>query len=274
MALLLGVTLSAQTFSPTDTVTEYPMKGTMYHNKFEGRKTSHGDIFDHNLFTAAHHKFKFGTLLLVTNKNTGLTVIVKVNDRCPKKGILDMTRRAAWAIGIKGCQPVKVRVLPPSYEEQWASQRDIFDSVPSTRAKGKYAVSNYIKKGGVYTPKDGKGESLPKSSVKTTEQPNNSSTKVSEKKSGKAHQTATQTQTATSSELYNLWLGTVQTHGEAFELISKLPDIYQEKAIIDTPLGDEQLDILLDVKLPKGKAQELNRALKHSFPNCKIIPLE
>ena len=121
------------------------MHGTMYHNRFEGRKTASGEIFNHNLFTAAHNKFKFGTLLLVTNKNTGLTVIVKVNDRCPKKKVLDMTRRAAYGIGIKGCQPVKVRVLPPSYEEQWAAQEAIYDSVASRFATGKYALPQQSK---------------------------------------------------------------------------------------------------------------------------------
>jgi rare lipoprotein A len=71
--LLIGVTVSAQKYSSDDTVTEYSLNGTMYHNKFEGRKTANGEIFNHNLFTAAHRKFKFGTLLLVTNQRTGLT---------------------------------------------------------------------------------------------------------------------------------------------------------------------------------------------------------
>lgn len=145
LLLFAGVTVSAQKFSSTDTVTRYSLKGTIYHNKFEGRKTANGEIFNHNLFTAAHRKFKFGTLLLVTNKNTGLSVIVKVNDRCPKKTVLDMTRRAAYGIGIKGCQPVKVRVLPPTYEEAWASQDALFDSVASRFATGKYALSKQTK---------------------------------------------------------------------------------------------------------------------------------
>ena len=121
------------------------MRGTMYHNKFEGRKTANGEIFNHNLFTAAHRKFKFGTLLLVTNKNTGLSVIVKVNDRCPKKTVLDMTRRAAYGIGIKGCQPVIVRVLSPTYEEEWAAQDEKYDSVASRFATGKYALAKRSK---------------------------------------------------------------------------------------------------------------------------------
>lgn len=158
LLLFVGVTASAQKYSSDDTVTRYSLKGTIYHNKFEGRKTANGEIFNHNLFTAAHRKFKFGTLLLVTNKNTGLSVIVKVNDRCPKKTVLDMTRRAAYGIGIKGCQPVKVRVLPPTYEEAWASQDALFDSVASRFATGKYALN-----------KQSKGKKTKKSTVQKKE---------------------------------------------------------------------------------------------------------
>lgn len=145
LAILAGLPVAAQRYSSDDTVTEYSLNGTMYHNKFEGRKTASGEIFNHNLFTAAHRKFKFGTLLLVTNKNTGLSVIVKVNDRCPRKTVLDMTRRAAYGIGIKGCQPVNVRVLPPTYEEEWAAQDAKYDSVASRFATGKYALTKHSK---------------------------------------------------------------------------------------------------------------------------------
>lgn len=244
LALLLCATLSAQKFSPTDTVTEYTMKGTMYHNKFEGRKTAHGDIFDHNLFTAAHHKFKFGTLLLVTNQKTGLSVIVKVNDRCPKRGIVDMTRRAAWAIGIKGCLPVNVRVLPPSYEDEWASQGSLYDSVPSTLAKGQYALS----------------KSKRNKKSKTT--------------AAKTKHKAQQEKVEPAPEFYAIWLATAQTHGEAFSLIDNVPDEYKESVTIDTPLGDEQIDLLLDVRLSKKDAQVLQDTLKKTFPDCKIIPSE
>ena len=57
--------VQAQNYSSEDTVTEYPNKGTYYHDRFVGRKTSSGEIFDQNLFTAAHWKIKFGTLVLV-----------------------------------------------------------------------------------------------------------------------------------------------------------------------------------------------------------------
>ncbi len=129
--LAMTATAWAQSFPTGDTVTEYPHKGTFYHDRFEGRKTANGEIFDQNLFTAAHWRIKLGTMVMVTNQNTGLQVIVRINDRCPRHGVLDMTHRAATAIGIRGCQPVTVRILPEGYEEQWLAQDQLFDSVYS-----------------------------------------------------------------------------------------------------------------------------------------------
>ena len=139
--LLLALSAEAQKkYDHNDTVTEYSLRGTIYHHRFEGRKTANGEIFDHNLFTAAHCKFKFGTLLLITNPSTGLSVIVKVNDRCRGKRVVDLTHRAANSIGVVGRHQVTVRVLPPSYEEEWAAQDEKYDSVPSRLATGKYAL--------------------------------------------------------------------------------------------------------------------------------------
>lgn len=121
----------AQNYSWQDTVSIYPNYGTFYHDRFAGRKTASGEVFDQNRFTAAHWRIKFGTLVMVTNKKSGLQVIVKVNDRCPKRGVIDMSHRAANAIGIRGCQPVTLRVLPDTehYQRLWREQEQQFDSV-------------------------------------------------------------------------------------------------------------------------------------------------
>ena len=246
MLTLSAPTLWAQNYSPTDTVTEYPLKGTYYHNKFEGRKTSSGEIFDQNLFTAAHWKIKLGTYVLVTNCNTGLQVIVKVNDRCPRKGVFDMTRRAAHSIGIKGCQPVTVRLLEGDYSELCASQDLKFDSVPSRYASGELALK----------------------AVPDTK-PNPSTTRKTkeEKQMPKLPSPSMQ------SDRYNLVLGTVKNYGQAFELTKKLPDPYQDKTIIDS-IAEGVITVSLDVRLSKKNAQELTRALRHTYKECKIAPVE
>jgi rare lipoprotein A len=54
-----------------------------YHDKFTGRKTASGQIFDNKKMTAAHKKLPFGSKVRVTNEANGKSVIVTVNDRGP-----------------------------------------------------------------------------------------------------------------------------------------------------------------------------------------------
>lgn len=126
MALMSVPSISAQTISSTDTTKTYTMRGTYYSDKFIGRKTSNGEIFTQDRFTAAHRTLKFGTLLLVTNPSNGKQVIVRVNDRCPKSNVLDLTSRAARQIGVKS-HSVLVEVLPPRCLPLWEKQEQLFD---------------------------------------------------------------------------------------------------------------------------------------------------
>lgn len=112
----------AQYYAKDDTTYEYNMKGTVYANKFEGRKTSSGEVFSQKKYTAAHWKIKLGTLVMVSCPETGKQIIVKVNDRCPTKGVIDLSRKAADEIGIKGLKKVVVKQLPDSYLSQWEQQ--------------------------------------------------------------------------------------------------------------------------------------------------------
>lgn len=116
--------LEAQRIDIDNFEKEYSIRGTFYHDRFEGRKTSSGEVFRQNLYTAAHRHLKFGTLILVTNPKNGKQVIVKINDRCPKDKILDMTRLAATTIGIK-TSTVKIQVLPPHFKELWEKQEKL-----------------------------------------------------------------------------------------------------------------------------------------------------
>jgi len=89
---------------------------TWYGRTFHGRKTTSGEKFDMNKFTAAHRNYKFGTVLKVTNLKTSKYVIVKVNDRChaaPKKILIDLAQKAYLEIGTKfeGIVKVKIEVL-------------------------------------------------------------------------------------------------------------------------------------------------------------------
>jgi len=85
---------------------EYVDRGKMvaswYGPRFHGRKTANGEIFDQLAFTAAHKKFRFGTLLRLTNPNNERSIVVRINDRGPfiKGRELDLSKAAATELGI------------------------------------------------------------------------------------------------------------------------------------------------------------------------------
>ena len=87
-----------------------------YHDKFNGRKTASGEKFNNDLFTAAHRKFPFGTMLKVTNIASGKYVVVVVNDRGPftKGREIDLSRKAYKTIAVNknsGLMKVKIEVI-------------------------------------------------------------------------------------------------------------------------------------------------------------------
>lgn len=72
-------------------------EASYYHNKFDGRGTSNGEIFRQNKFTCAHKTLPFGTWLKVTRVKNNNIIYVRVNDRLPKssKRCIDLTRLSA-----------------------------------------------------------------------------------------------------------------------------------------------------------------------------------
>lgn len=88
---------------------------SFYSNKFNGRKTSNGEIFSNQKMTAAHNTLPLGTYVRVTNLRNGRSVIVKINDRLHhrNKRIIDLSRAAATKLGYikSGLTRVKVEVL-------------------------------------------------------------------------------------------------------------------------------------------------------------------
>lgn len=88
-----------------------------YHQKFNGRKTSNGEIFQNAGLTAAHKTLPLGTWVRVTNLKNDSVVVVKVNDRLPKysKRSIDLTVTAAKQLNFirAGLTKVKIEVIPP-----------------------------------------------------------------------------------------------------------------------------------------------------------------
>lgn len=130
--LLISLTVRAQHISSTDTMTVHSIHATYYNDKFIGRRTSSGEIFRQEKYTAAHKSLKLGTLILVTNPDNGKQVIVKVNDRCPRGGVIDLTKKAAKALGITS-HKVTIQVLPERYKSYWMQQDELREMMQSGR---------------------------------------------------------------------------------------------------------------------------------------------
>lgn len=89
-------------------------KATYYANRYQGRRTSSGEIFDQRMMTAAHPTLPHGTRVKVENLANKRTVVVKVNDRLNKRKyeIIDLSRAAARKLDILKQGIASVRITP------------------------------------------------------------------------------------------------------------------------------------------------------------------
>lgn len=88
-------------------------KASFYADKFEGRKTSSGEVFKQNRLTAAHRTLPFGTRVKVVNLANGRSVKVTINDRGPfaPGRVIDLSKKAARKLGMvdAGVASVEIR---------------------------------------------------------------------------------------------------------------------------------------------------------------------
>lgn len=93
-------------------------KATYYADRMHGRPTSSGTRYHRDSFYCAHRTLPFGTLVRVTDTNTGKSVIVKVIDRGPfgKGKVVDLSKAAARELGMlsKGVIRIELEVVNDS----------------------------------------------------------------------------------------------------------------------------------------------------------------
>ena len=79
---------------------------------YDGSKTASGQRANPRGMTAAHKTLPFGTMVRVTNKRNGKSVVVRINDRGPfiRGRVIDLTPAAAGVIGFSGLAPVSLAV--------------------------------------------------------------------------------------------------------------------------------------------------------------------
>jgi rare lipoprotein A len=87
-------------------------KASFYADKFQGRRTSSGEVFKQDKLTAAHRTLPFGTKVKVTNQANGRSVKVVINDRGPFVAgrIIDLSKKAARKIGMVGAGVASVEI--------------------------------------------------------------------------------------------------------------------------------------------------------------------
>ena len=90
-----------------------------YADHFHGRRTASGELYSRYGMTAAHRDLPLGTLLHVSNPETGVGVVVRVNDRGPFHGgrVIDVSRAAALALGLVQSGVGRVDIRQPSDDE-------------------------------------------------------------------------------------------------------------------------------------------------------------
>lgn len=88
---------------------------SFYHDKFHGRKTASGEIFNNSMLTAANKTLPFGTLVKITNLISGKSVVVRINDRGPyvASRAFDLSKAAFQSIADikKGVVAVEYEIL-------------------------------------------------------------------------------------------------------------------------------------------------------------------
>jgi len=97
--------------SPKEIVIKYGI-ASFYAQKFHGRKTANGNIYNSLKFTAACNQLPLGLWVKVTNLKNEKSVIVYVNDRLHpnNKRLIDLSKSAAEKLGYIGSGLTKVKV--------------------------------------------------------------------------------------------------------------------------------------------------------------------
>ncbi len=97
-----------------------------YGYPYHGRKAANGGIYDMQQFTAAHRTLRFGTRVRVHNLENGRVTEVEITDRGPfvDGRIIDLSRAAAWTLGMQRPGTVRVRLELLSASER--TSRDTY----------------------------------------------------------------------------------------------------------------------------------------------------
>ncbi len=82
---------------------------------FHGNLTANGEVYDMNGISAAHKTLPLGTVVRVIDRETGRSIVVRINDRGPfiEGRIIDLSKGAAEELGMveRGIIEVGLRIV-------------------------------------------------------------------------------------------------------------------------------------------------------------------
>ena len=116
-AVLAALFLSASGMAEARTQKAFTQNGTAswYGAWHHGKVTANGESYDMFAMTAAHKTIPLGSLVKVTRKDNGKSIVVRINDRGPykKRRIIDLSYAAAKSLGMKkkGVSRVTIEVV-------------------------------------------------------------------------------------------------------------------------------------------------------------------
>ena len=106
-------------YAPYRSLHPYRERGiaSWYGRKFQGKRTSSGELYDMYAMTAAHTILPIPSYARVTNLSNGRSVVVRINDRGPfhRDRIIDLSYAAAHKLGYvkAGSARVEVEAILP-----------------------------------------------------------------------------------------------------------------------------------------------------------------
>lgn len=114
ISLIILTFMSMEVYSPKI----FEGKASYYHDKFEGRITASGEIFNQNKITAASNKIPLNSKVKVWVKGKEDTLLIRVNDRMSKKygeiRDLDLSKQAMKELA--GKQGIRDGVITVQYK--------------------------------------------------------------------------------------------------------------------------------------------------------------
>jgi rare lipoprotein A len=128
-----------RTYVPMTKVGHFTERGiaSWYGKKFNGQRTSSGEVYDMYGMSAAHPTLPIPSYARVTNLKNGKSVVVRVNDRGPflHDRIIDLSYAAAYKLGLinDGSGEVQVDSIVPGEDTQPVAAASVqTESLPPT----------------------------------------------------------------------------------------------------------------------------------------------